>query len=430
MAENEKLKPKRRFKKFQNAQAWEQRKLGELGDFKNGMNFNKDAMGHGYPFVNLQDIFGKTIIDVNCLGLAESTDRQREEYSLKKGDVLFVRSSVKPAGVGETALVANDFPNTTYSGFIIRFRAYLELEDQFKRYIFTTKSIRNQIMTKATSSANTNINQDSLGLTKIYFLLLTEQSAIGNFFCTLDNLITIHQCKLEKVKALKSAYLSEMFPAEGECVPKRRFTGFTDEWEQRKFEDVFVTLQNNTLSRAELNSERGIAKNIHYGDILIKYGECLDVSKEEIPFIENEIFILKYKASYLQNGDVIFADAAEDETVGKCSEIVGVDNEILISGLHTIPCRPNQSFGIGYLGYYMNSDAFHNQLLPLIQGTKVSSISKSALQTTTILYPKSEIEQTKIGHYFFQLDNLITHHQHKLDKLQNIKKAYLNEMFV
>jgi len=131
----------------------------------------------------------------------------------------------------------------------------------------------------------------------------------------------------------------------------------------------------------------------------------------------------------LQNGDVIIADAAEDETVGKCSEIKGIDGISIVSGLHTIPCRPNKTFASGYLGYYLNSRAYHDQLLPLIQGTKISSISKSALQNTDIFYPDSEQEQLQIGQIFQSLDNLITLHQRKLLKLKNVKKAMLEKMF-
>ena len=97
---------------------WEQRKLGELGSLKNGMNFSKEAMGHGFPFINLQNIFGNNVIDVNKLELADATEKQLLEYSLLKGDVLFVRSSVKLEGVGEAALVPETLENTTYSGFL------------------------------------------------------------------------------------------------------------------------------------------------------------------------------------------------------------------------------------------------------------------------------------------------------------------------
>ena len=211
--------------------------------------------------------------------------------------------------------------------------------------------------------------------------------------------------------------------------PKLRFPEFTDSWEKHKFSEIFTTLQNNALSRAELNSEQGAAMNVHYGDVLIKFGELLDVSKAEVPFIIDDTCVSKYKYSFLKNGDVIIADAAEDETVGKCSEIVGLTSETVISGLHTIPCRPMQVFASGYLGFYMNSNAYHNQLLPLIQGSKVSSISKSALNDTILIYPKSSEEQTLIAKCFISLDNLITLHQRKLEHLQDKKKGLLQKMF-
>ena len=211
--------------------------------------------------------------------------------------------------------------------------------------------------------------------------------------------------------------------------PNIRFKGFTDPWEQRKLGDMLISLQNNTLSRAELSNETGVAKNVHYGDVLIKFGEVLDVSKEQLPMVLDESVLSKYKASFLQNGDVIVADTAEDSTVGKCCEIAGLNNEVVLSGLHTIPYRPIEKFAFGYLGYYLNSGAYHNQLIPLMQGIKVTSISKSAMQDTDIVYPKSVEEQGKIGDYFQSLDHLITLHQRKYNKLLNVKKSMLEKMF-
>ena len=211
-------------------------------------------------------------------------------------------------------------------------------------------------------------------------------------------------------------------------LPSLRFSGYKGVWEQSKFSETFIYLQNNSLSRAKLNYEQGIVKNIHYGDVLIKFGEILDVGKAEIPFISDNEFDVS-STSLLQNGDVIIADAAEDETVGKCSEVKGIDGISIVSGLHTIPCRPNKTFASGYLGYYLNSSAYHDQLLSLIQGSKVSSISKSALQNTNIIYPDSEQEQLQIGQFFQSLDNLITLHQKEYDKLLIMKKAMLEKVF-
>ncbi len=208
-------------------------------------------------------------------------------------------------------------------------------------------------------------------------------------------------------------------------VPKIRFKGFTEKWEEKEFSNTFLFLNNNTLSRAELNYESGSTKNVHYGDVLIKFGECLDISKEELPYITNEKIANKY--AHLQDGDIIIADAAEDETVGKCTELLNV-NEQVVAGLHTIACRPLLSFANRYLGYLLNASVFHNQLLPLMQGTKIVGISKSAIKDTLIYYPEFN-EQTQIGNYFQNIDKLIEAKQSRIDKLKNIKKACLEKMF-
>lgn len=212
-------------------------------------------------------------------------------------------------------------------------------------------------------------------------------------------------------------------------TPAIRFKGFTDTWEQRGFSSVFEILQNNTLSRADLCDESGLAQNIHYGDVLIKYGEVLDVGNEPLAYINSDKIVTAMKNSYLQNGDVIIADTAEDATVGKCSEIANLGDKTVLSGLHTIPVRPKEEYASGYLGYYLNSNSYHDTLIPLMQGTKVTSISKSALQGTSISYPKSLDEQAEISAYFQNLDNLITLHQRKCDKLIQFKAAMLKKMF-
>lgn len=201
--------PKIRFCGF--TDAWEQRKLGDLGSLKNGMNFSKDAMGHGYAFVNLQNIFGNNVVDVKSLGLAEASEKQLLEYSLQKGDVLFVRSSVKLEGVGEAALVAETLENTTYSGFIIRFRDEYGLNNDFKKFVFVTKKVRDQIMSQATNSANKNISQSVLENLTFEIPSKDEQKQIGEYFSSLDNLITLHQRKLEKLKNIKKSMLEKMF---------------------------------------------------------------------------------------------------------------------------------------------------------------------------------------------------------------------------
>lgn len=212
-------------------------------------------------------------------------------------------------------------------------------------------------------------------------------------------------------------------------TPDVRFKGFTRDWKEQSLDDTFAMIQNNTLSRAELNDESGAAVNIHYGDVLINYGECFDVGKSKKQYIPSEKTALKYKSSWLKDGDVVMADTAEDETAGKCTEMFGIEGVPVVSGLHTIPLRPKMEFAGKYLGFYMNSPAFHDQLLPFMHGIKVTSVSKGEIKDTAIRFPEVRKEQEALGRYFHDLDTLIEQNQSEVDRLQNLKKAMLLKMF-
>ena len=210
----------------------------------------------------------------------------------------------------------------------------------------------------------------------------------------------------------------------------RCFLGSFDfSWEQRKFDEVFdCTVPNNTLSRAELSYDEGTVLNVHYGDVLIKYGSVLDVQKDDIPRIPHRCRE-DFNGALLQDGDVIIADTAEDETTGKACEIGNLQGSAIVSGLHTMVCRPRNRMALGYLGYYLNSNAYHHQLLPLMQGIKVLSLSRSNIQKTSVSYPIAVKEQQLIAYYFSQLDNLITLHQRKCALLFSPFQAFISMMF-
>lgn len=199
-------------------------------------------------------------------------------------------------------------------------------------------------------------------------------------------------------------------------------------WEQCKFYDCFKLLRNNSLARAEL-AKIGKIRNIHYGDVLINYPEVLNISTATVPFIVGSRVNSISKDSYLENGDIVIADTAEDESVGKTTEIQGITNHKVVSGLHTIPCRPLVNFSPNFLGFLLNSPSFHDQLKPLIQGIKVSSISKKALGETRVCFAKDLDEQTQIGGFFNGLEMLITLHQRKLEALKKLKRTLLQKMF-
>lgn len=200
------------------------------------------------------------------------------------------------------------------------------------------------------------------------------------------------------------------------------------DWELQTFDETFRVMSNNTLSRENLNNRGGAVRNIHYGDILTKFPEVLDCSEDEIPFV-NDLSLLSSSTQLLQDGDIVVADTAEDETVGKVIEVQNLGDSKLVAGLHTIPCRVKKGdFAPGWLGYYMNSDLFHNQILPYITGIKVSSISKGAISETLILVPPFD-EQEKIVQSLNKIQLLMTAETKVVNKIKLVKNGCLSKMF-
>lgn len=192
---------------------WEVKTLGELGSFKNGISKPSEDFGFGSPFVNLMDIFGITkISETNHLGLINSNIIEQNTYSLKEGDVLFVRSSVKPEGVGLTTVIKKDLDKTVYSGFILRFREIRnELTTDFKEYVFYNKGFRDSLISSSTVSANTNINQPALkNLIIVYPSSKEEQTALATVLSSMDKEIETLNTKLEKYRNLKTAMMQQL----------------------------------------------------------------------------------------------------------------------------------------------------------------------------------------------------------------------------
>ena len=205
-----------------------------------------------------------------------------------------------------------------------------------------------------------------------------------------------------------------------------RFPEFEGEWDFEIFSDLFTFLSNNTLSRAEL-SEAGNIRNIHYGDILVKYAAVVNIDDEIIPFVSNASES-RVRCGMLRTGDVIIADTAEDATVGKAIEIINYNNKPVVSGLHTMPCRPNRDFIASFLGYYINSNAYHSQLYPYMQGIKVTSISKTNIGKTLIHFP-SRSEQKKIVGLFNLIEKKILIQKKLVKALKLYKRGLLLKLF-
>ena len=217
-------------------------------------------------------------------------------------------------------------------------------------------------------------------------------------------------------------------------VPRLRFPDFrgTEEWKVEPFSKLYSLKVTNSLSRANLNYEKGTIKNIHYGDIHTKFSTLFDITKEEVPYINTSISVEKIKPeSYCKEGDLILADASEDmDDVGKSIEIINLNNEKLVSGLHTLLARPQDSkFKIGFGGYLFKSKGIRLQIQKESQGAKVLGLSGGRLSKIKVYYPSDEKEQQKLADCLISLDNLITAQREKNDTLKDYKKGLLQQLF-
>ena len=200
-----------------------------------------------------------------------------------------------------------------------------------------------------------------------------------------------------------------------------------NEWEVKRLGEVCTFLRTNTLSRNQLNDKDGEVRNIHYGDVLVKYPSIIDARKQSIPFINQE----DYKESmndFIEDGDIVLADTAEDETVGKACEIANVGSEKILSGLHTMLIRPQKGlFSYCFLGYQVNSVSYRKQLNALVQGIKVCSLGKLAIANTYFAVPPFK-EQKRICSVLQLWDTAIEKQSELIEKLKLRKRALMQRL--
>ena len=267
---------------------------------------------------------------------------------------------------------------------------------------------------------------------RLYFKVLTEyklslpaleeQTAIGNFFRALDDTITLHKRKLEGLKELKSAYLQQMFPQAGENLPRVRFAGFTGDWKKRKLGEMVEKLKSYSLSRDVETKEETGYRYIHYGDIHKQVADLI-VTDKQLPCIKISDYIP------LNRGDLVLADASEDYTgIAEPSIILHEPQEKIIAGLHTIALRPQNTNAL-YLYYLLHTDTFKKYGCKAGTGLKVFGITFDNLSIFETTIPIIE-EQIAIGYFFYNFDCIIEKQKIKLDKLKQLKSAYLQKLFV
>ncbi len=217
-------------------------------------------------------------------------------------------------------------------------------------------------------------------------------------------------------------------------APKLRFPEFRDagEWDAVPLCVLYTFKVTNSFSRDMLNYENGSVKNIHYGDIHTKFSTLFDIKTENVPFINISVSLTKIKEEcYCVEGDMIFADASEDlADVGKSIEIINLNGQRLLSGLHTILARQQKNkLILGFGGHLFKSQRIRKQIQKESQGTKVLSISAGRLSGIEVLYPSNKKEQQKIADCLSSIDELITVQSQKIETLKNHKKGLMQQLF-
>ena len=210
-------------------------------------------------------------------------------------------------------------------------------------------------------------------------------------------------------------------------VPRLRFSKYNEEWNKIDLSNIFSYFSTNSFSREQLDFN-GVIKNLHYGDIHKKFGALVDVSNDINTFIKDQNFNNKYELC--KENDLIIADASEDyEGIGKATEVININDNKIVSGLHTIMARDTKNiFSPKFKGYYFNSPAIHNQIRVLANGFKVFGISKDTINSLNAYIPSKD-EQKDIADMFQLLDKKIELQSQKVEALKLYKKGLSTTIF-
>lgn len=337
-----------------------------------------------------------------------------ENYKLSEGDILFARTG---ASVGKSYIYKASDGLVYYAGFLIRARIKPEYNSEFVFQNTLTGNYEKFIKVTSMRSGQPGVNAQEYSQYQIMMPSKPEQDKISDCLRNLDNLITFHQRKCNTLKNLKEAMFTKMFPKEGESVPEIRFKGFTDPWEQRKLGEMGQTY-TGLSGKTKDDFGHGQARFVTYMNVFSN-----PISNPEM----TEPIEIDPKQNEVEVGDVFFTTSSETpEEVGMSSILLEKRGKTYLNSF-CFGFRPSEKIDSYYLAYMLRSESARAKITLLAQGISRYNISKNKVMEIAVSLPSLD-EQKMIGQYFGQLDNLITLHQRKYEKLLDVKKAFLEKM--
>jgi len=410
--------PKLRFRGYEDA--WEQRKFGNIIQIERGGSPRPieeyiTTSSDGLNWVKIGDApnQGNYITSTSEKIRPEGLSKTREVYP---GDLILSNSM----SFGKPYIMA--IKGCIHDGWLLLRDKNNYFDLIFLCNLLGTPQMLQQYKGLAAGSTVNNLNKELVSSTQVCIPNIEEQKTIGIFFETIDNLITLHQRKYDALKSMKKTLLSKMFPKNGEDVPEIRFKEFTDAWEQRRLEEIFLKIRNAFVGTSTpYYVEKNQGGHFYIESNNVKHGK---INHDTEVFI-NEEFYQNQKDKWLKTGDIVMVQSGH---VGHSAVIPEYLNN---SAAHALIMF--QEYKIETNPYFINfqfqTESVRNKIDSITTGNTIKHILASDMKLFSISNTQKK-EADKLGDFFISLDNLITLHQRKLDGLKNMKKTLLQQMFV
>ncbi|WP_142429741.1 restriction endonuclease subunit S [Enterococcus faecalis] len=393
--------PRLRFRGF--SEDWEHRKVEELGDTFTGLTGKtKEDFGHGdATFVTYINVFSNPITD---LKMTESVEIDAKQNQVEYGDIFFTTSSETPEEVGMSSVWLGNEANVYLNSFCFGYRPVTELAPYYMAFMLRSPNVRKKFILLAQGISRYNISKNRVMDIEIPVPNIDEQRKVGQFFKDIDDLITLHQRKLDQLKELKKAYLQLMFPKKDETVPRVRFADFEDDWQLCKLGETFSIIMGQSP-----NSENYTENP---DDYILVQGNSDMKNNKVVPRIWTTQVTKK-----AEKGDLILSVRAPVGEIGKTDYNVVLGRGVAaVKGNDFIFQQLRKMKDSGYWTRYSTGSTFE-------------SINSNDIKEALINIPNKD-EQQKIGDLFTHLDDAIILNQNKLNQLKSLKKSYLQNMFI